>query len=149
MAGRRGQRRARRTRCPSCIQTIRSFIARARSIKTQNLQLNADIILEIYVSIKRTPIKRTRKPLCWGFMYIYQGFKKKAGEDGETEGGRERRGEKARVDFPTVYMLIFKLNSPRPGTIYTQNANHFLLSPPNTLFFSFFLSLSWQQLFPT
>lgn len=37
-----------------CIQMILSFIdCPNRSIKTQNLQLNADIILEIYVSIKK------------------------------------------------------------------------------------------------
>lgn len=93
-----------------CIQMILLFIdCSNRSITTQNLQLNADIILEIYVSIKKQPIQKNKAVFVRGALCIF--IKALKGNQG---WGLRRRGLGGcrRADFPTVYMLISNLTAP-------------------------------------
>lgn len=92
------------------------------SIKTPNLQLNADIILEIYVSIKKSsPFRGTRPSLCEALCIFIKAVKGIQGWGLRSWGGAvESRGR-----LSNCLHVNFKLNSPCPGTISALNANHF------------------------
>lgn len=90
------------------------------SIKTPNLQLNADIILEIYVSIKKSsPFRGTRQSLCGALCIFIKAVK------GIQGWGLRSWGGEARGRLSNCLHVNFKLNSPCPGTISALNANHF------------------------
>lgn len=62
------------------------------SIKTLNLQVNADIILEIYVSIKGSPFEGTRQPLCVALCIFIKALKGNGGGGGWRGWGAMKRG---------------------------------------------------------
>lgn len=115
---------------------------RIAGLKLRNLQLNADIILKIYVSIKKWPIGWNKGVFVQGFMYIYQGARREPGwglRSGLGRGGSVGGGFSA--DFPTVYMLISNLTALVLELFIHLNAN---LSYHSLLFFSLspYLTLS-------
>lgn len=101
---------------------------RIGGLKLRNLQLNADIILKIYVSIKSSPLDGTRPSLLRGFMYIYQGVRREPGVGVKERIGEGGRRGGFRADFPTVYMLISNLTALVLELFIHLNANLFFLS---------------------